>query len=125
MAEESYKPNGWLGLQLGKRIWIAGWSVNLAEQNFAQMLEKAKASGTSSTAGGAPSKSPTAAGIQEPSSSSSSSSSSVAVGNEHHVNKVEQLQKQIEAMQTMMAKMQQQMEALTKDMAELKSSSKS
>ena len=121
MAEESYKPNGWLGLQLGKRIWIAGWSVNLAEQNFAQMLEKAKASGTSSTAGGAPSKSPTAAGIQEP----SSSSSSVAVGNEHHVNKVEQLQKQIEAMQTMMAKMQQQMEALTKDMAELKSSSKS
>jgi hypothetical protein len=42
MAEENYTPNGWLGLQLGKSIWIPCWNLLLAEQNLLQLLKSAK-----------------------------------------------------------------------------------
>ena len=42
MAEESYKPNGWLGLQLGKSVWIGCWQAEMIDQNLPKMLQVAK-----------------------------------------------------------------------------------
>jgi hypothetical protein len=47
MAEESYKPNGWLGLQLGKTVWIGCWTTELVDSNLTQLLQRAKPSGAS------------------------------------------------------------------------------
>ena len=42
MAEENYKPNGWLGSQLGKAIWIPAWNEKVLEENFQQIIERGK-----------------------------------------------------------------------------------
>lgn len=55
MAEENYKPNGWLGIQLAKAVWIPCWSVEKANESEALLVQRAKAhalgasSSTSST----------------------------------------------------------------------------
>ena len=46
MAEEGYKPNGWLGLQLGKAVWIACWQMEMVDQNLPKLLQHAKSSST-------------------------------------------------------------------------------
>jgi len=42
MAEENYKPNGWLGIQLGKAIWIRAWSISVADASLPSLMERAK-----------------------------------------------------------------------------------
>jgi len=42
MAQENYKPNGWLGIQLGKAIWVPCWSPELIEASLPQLLDRAK-----------------------------------------------------------------------------------
>ena len=42
MTEEGYKPNGWLGIQLGTAIWIPCWSIPVVESNVSTLLERAK-----------------------------------------------------------------------------------
>ena len=42
MAEEGYKPNGWLGLQLGKSLWIGCWQVEMVDRVLPSLLQRAK-----------------------------------------------------------------------------------
>ena len=42
-------PNGWLGLQLGKAIYIHCFHVEMADSNLPQMLQRVKAQGASMT----------------------------------------------------------------------------
>ena len=51
MAEEGYKPNGWLGLQLGKAVWIACWQMEMVDQNLPKLLQHAKPSSTNTKNG--------------------------------------------------------------------------
>ena len=42
MAQENYKPNGWLGIQLGKAIYIQGHSISTVERNLPGFIERVK-----------------------------------------------------------------------------------
>jgi len=42
MGEENYKPNGWLGILVGKALWVRGWSIPVAEESLPTMMERAK-----------------------------------------------------------------------------------
>jgi hypothetical protein len=100
MAEENYRPNGWLGIQLGKAVWVPCWNVDLADQSLPMFLQRAKtaasAAASSSTPLVVPPSSPPASGAL--STGASSPSEVVAL--------LKVMQAQLDTMQSQLARIE-------------------
>lgn len=98
MAQDGYKPNGWLGLQLGKAVWVPCWSVELAQSSLPTMLDRTK---------------PGLGAKMKPVTASSSSAATTGTSSSSSVTNAEVLE--------LLKVMQQQMATLTLAVEEMKS----
>lgn len=102
MAQENYKPNGWLGIQLGKAIYIQGHSISTVERNLPVFIERVK------TAMGPVTSTP----IGSPLSTSSSVVQASSVSNEDIMDFLKMLKKDIDSMQNDIKKIQEDVQIL-------------
>ena len=113
MAEEGYKPHGWLGLQLGKAIWIGCWDLEMADSNFPQVAKRVEAakSATGSNDGSA-AKPPLAAASSNPTPSVKTVATAI---NSASGDKVMEMLKSMQAQLTKLTEMQASLAASVED----------
>ena len=101
MAQENYKPNGWLGIQLGKAIYIQGHSISTVERNLPVFIERVKiATG------------PVTLPPIDSSPLTSSSFEAPSVSNEDIMDFLKMLKKDIDSMQNDIKKIQEDVQIL-------------
>ena len=105
-------PNGWLGLQLGKAIYIQCFNVEMADSNLPQMLQRVKAQGASVTTPQKPVPAPTA--VPTSSSSNGANNGEIMDYLKKIMQEVQKLQTQHVELSAQVKKMQGQLDATLK-----------
>ena len=111
MAEENYKPNGWLGIQLGKQIWVACWSLDKVAESEPLIIQRAKShlASSPSTAPAAATELSSGSSLPEPAAPPAVPKASSSSANEEILSMLKQMQSDLHALE---ARMRAEMQSL-------------